>query len=192
MVTLDDFVVGIDYNKEPYTQTERFAVITPDMPSQHKFFTVDNYTHRYLNRHDYDKTGASGFGRTGGVRGTSNIDPRAGMEKSGYAKGEGQYNAMDGNASKTNLGKAGAACMNYNKSARGKYMTNSLYETKPFKMPGPLTKRCFACTFQEDVAKTCKIPTISYVRVRKMPNGEMVKLTNEGYSRTTYGGFYAK
>ena len=90
------------------------------------------------------------------------------------------------------LVKAGAACMNYNKSARGKYMTNSLYETKPFKMPGPLTKRCFACTFQEDVAKTCKIPTISYVRVRKMPNGEMVKLTNEGYSRTTYGGFYAK
>eukprot|EP00826_Nyctotherus_ovalis_P040076 TRINITY_DN3906_c0_g3_i1.p1 TRINITY_DN3906_c0_g3~~TRINITY_DN3906_c0_g3_i1.p1 ORF type:complete len:171 (-),score=41.65 TRINITY_DN3906_c0_g3_i1:53-565(-) len=50
METLDDIAVGITYNKEAYTANPRFSVITPDMPSQLKFLTVDNYTHRYINK----------------------------------------------------------------------------------------------------------------------------------------------
>lgn len=48
MKTLDDFAVGINYNKEPYTSNNRFSVVVPDLESQHKFFTVDNYTHKYI------------------------------------------------------------------------------------------------------------------------------------------------
>ena len=59
VVTLDDFAVGIDYNKEPYTTNNRFSVITPDLSSQHKFFTVDNYTHRFLNKVQYPSYGSA-------------------------------------------------------------------------------------------------------------------------------------
>eukprot|EP00826_Nyctotherus_ovalis_P033719 TRINITY_DN2745_c0_g5_i1.p1 TRINITY_DN2745_c0_g5~~TRINITY_DN2745_c0_g5_i1.p1 ORF type:complete len:255 (-),score=41.38 TRINITY_DN2745_c0_g5_i1:150-914(-) len=54
MQTLDDFAVGINYNKEPYTSNNRFSVVVPDMQSQHKFFTVDNYTHKYITKGRYD------------------------------------------------------------------------------------------------------------------------------------------
>lgn len=57
--TLDDFAVGINYNKEPYTTNNRFSVITPDLPSQHKFFTVDNYTHWYLKKYNYPIRGSA-------------------------------------------------------------------------------------------------------------------------------------
>lgn len=50
VVTLDEFAVGIDYNKDPYTTNNRFSVIVPDLPSQKKFFTIDNYTHWYLDK----------------------------------------------------------------------------------------------------------------------------------------------
>lgn len=50
ITTLDDIALGITYNKEPYTTTERFSVITPDIESQHKFFTVKNYTHHFMTK----------------------------------------------------------------------------------------------------------------------------------------------
>ena len=49
-ITLDDIAVGVTYNNEPYTSNNRFSVITPDVPSQQKFFTVENYTHKYLEK----------------------------------------------------------------------------------------------------------------------------------------------
>ena len=55
MKTLDDFAVGINYNKEPYTSNNKFSVVVPDLKSQHKFLTVDNYTHKYITQGRYDK-----------------------------------------------------------------------------------------------------------------------------------------
>lgn len=49
-ITLDDIAVGVTYNKDPYNSNKKFSVITPDIPSQQKFFTVDNYTHKYLEK----------------------------------------------------------------------------------------------------------------------------------------------
>jgi len=47
-ITIDDIAVGVGYNEEPYSSNKRYSVITPDISSQQKFFTVDNYTHKYL------------------------------------------------------------------------------------------------------------------------------------------------
>jgi len=49
-IMIDDIAKGITYNKEPYTSNKKFSVITPDIPSQLKFFTVNNYTHKYLEK----------------------------------------------------------------------------------------------------------------------------------------------
>ena len=49
-ITLDDIAMGITYNNEPYTSNKKFSVIIPDIESQHKFFTIQNYTHKYLEK----------------------------------------------------------------------------------------------------------------------------------------------
>lgn len=47
-ITIDDIAKGVKYNEEPYCTNANFSVITPDIQSQQKFFTVNNYTHKYL------------------------------------------------------------------------------------------------------------------------------------------------
>lgn len=49
-IALDDIAKGITYNKEPYLEAARFAIMTPDINSQRKFFTTQNYTHKYLEK----------------------------------------------------------------------------------------------------------------------------------------------
>jgi len=49
-ITLDDIAKGIEYNKEPYSTAKNFSVMAPDVTSQQKFYDVNNYTHKYLEK----------------------------------------------------------------------------------------------------------------------------------------------
>ncbi len=49
-ITLDDIAKGITYSNAAYLSTDRFAVLTPDVKSQRRFFDVENYTHKYLEK----------------------------------------------------------------------------------------------------------------------------------------------
>jgi len=49
-ITIDDIAKGVSYNQEPFSQAKKFEVIVPDVPSQQKFFDVNNYTHKYLEK----------------------------------------------------------------------------------------------------------------------------------------------
>eukprot|EP00826_Nyctotherus_ovalis_P050260 TRINITY_DN6144_c0_g1_i3.p2 TRINITY_DN6144_c0_g1~~TRINITY_DN6144_c0_g1_i3.p2 ORF type:complete len:174 (+),score=36.33 TRINITY_DN6144_c0_g1_i3:156-677(+) len=166
--TLDDIAVGITYNKDPYTTNERFSVVTPDLPSQHKFFTVNNYTHWYLEKkRHFDYGDGEGKEREKKKKMVSMANTQQQKEGSGVNTRAGKK--------RSNLVRAGAACMGYN-TAR-----------LPKKSFGPLTKKCFACSSSEEASPA---PVVSYMKVKRMSDGTIVKLTNEGYSRTAYGGFY--
>ena len=49
-ITLDDIATGINYNNTPYTYNDKFSIVTPDIQSQQRFFTINNYTHKYLTK----------------------------------------------------------------------------------------------------------------------------------------------
>jgi hypothetical protein len=49
-ITLDDIAKGVTYNPTPYQKGDKFEVVTPDVTSQQRFYTINNYTHKYLEK----------------------------------------------------------------------------------------------------------------------------------------------
>eukprot|EP00826_Nyctotherus_ovalis_P052915 TRINITY_DN6794_c0_g1_i7.p1 TRINITY_DN6794_c0_g1~~TRINITY_DN6794_c0_g1_i7.p1 ORF type:complete len:236 (-),score=42.85 TRINITY_DN6794_c0_g1_i7:161-868(-) len=182
--TLDDIAVGITYNKEPYTTNNRFSVVTPDLPSQHKFFTVDNYTHWYLKKYNYPIRGSATerdwTGRYGTLapineqaqrptqtmpvrRAEDNAAAKDGQNAAqggdrGYARygGEGQYGAKAGGSGDGADKKVGFSTEQpgWSKYGNTGEISPEKFAGQSVRAFGPLSKRCVACQMQGPPLKT--------------------------------------
>ena len=177
MLTLDDVAKGITYNKTPYTTNDRFSVLVPDIQSQHKFFSVNNYTHKFINKGEQNQ-----------YKETSSRKTSEQIKNETYNKDNVFTNPIIDKKKQFTFDS-------------GRPKTSRIYSGNE----RAIASRRIQTRLKEKLARvvtpnsalgssrrpeTCKVQKIPFMKVLKLPTGEVVKLNDKTYLKNTYGGSY--